>query len=233
MCVCVRVCFHAFLAHIEGWRSKGSMDKPSDFFLGLGGEVGRLKLELARLATKAFRYVQEFAIKCEAQYDSRFHLRACALLGMMCACADSGSLVSRLRVRPLSYKCCLLMHTRSGTHYISRCKQLASWCDVLGLLHPSVFAATDEITTARQGTCSVLKSLAHFGSCWLDFLAAAVNIIEREGAEIGNAARVSGLKEQLNHIRASFAQRYTNSLAELLGVGGLVLSYARLQALKE
>ena len=112
------------------------------------------------------------------------------------------------------------MHTRSGTHYISRCKQLASWCDVLGLLHPSVFAATDEITTARQGTCSVLNSLAHFGSRWLDFLAAAVNIIEREGPQIGNAARVSGLKEQLNHIRASFAQRYTTSLAELLGVGG-------------
>ena len=78
-----------------------------------------------------------------------------------------------------------------------------------------------------------MKSLARFCSCWLDFLAASVNIIEREGPQIGNAARVSRLKEQLDHIRASFAQKYSTSFAELLDVGGLALSHARLQALKE
>ena len=83
--------------------------------------VTRMESEVVGLRITTFLCVQDFAVKCEAQYDSLWVCVVGVHVARHGICVDSGSLVFRPRERPLSYKCCRLMLTRSGIHYISRC----------------------------------------------------------------------------------------------------------------
>lgn len=49
-----------------------------------------------------------------------------------------------------------------------------------------------------------------------------MNVIEREELQSSDAGMVARMKEQLQHLRASFALKYAAALVQLLCVGGLV-----------